>query len=507
MIRPLCTPSNSEETYHDLIHQTFNFPTPEFHVESNELYFNNVPLMDLVKQYGTPLKITYLPKISEHIQRVTSTFRNAMKRYYYQGNYTYCYCTKSSHFRFVLDEVLKDGNVHLETSSAFDVPIVRELYRTSKIDKRTYIICNGSKRPSYTKQISELIQDGFNVIPVLDSLSELDAYQDSDAETVNLGIRIATDEASDLPFHTSRLGIRYSDVTDLYHSSIDRNPKFKLKLLHFFVNTGIKDTAYYWTELGLFLHKYCELRKVCPDLDSIDIGGGLPIQHALDDSYDYEGMVDQIISVIQKTCTRHSVPVPHLFTEFGSYTVGESGATIYRIIEQKRQNDAESWYMIDGSFITHLPDTWGINQKFITLPLNNWDSSYQKVLLGGLTCDSRDFYAHPKELHLPVFDQEMQGQYIGFFHTGAYQEALGGYGGISHCLIPAPQHVIVDRDEHGRMTSRLFAPEQDSEYMMQFLGYTTSKGPQATGLQVALRHDVSHSEAGRSASVRTQCST
>ncbi len=55
--------------YIDLIEQTFDFPQPELKVIDNELYFNDVPLMDIIKQYGTPLKISYLPKISQNIQK------------------------------------------------------------------------------------------------------------------------------------------------------------------------------------------------------------------------------------------------------------------------------------------------------------------------------------------------------------------------------------------------------------------------------------------------------
>lgn len=50
--------------YIDLIEQTFEFPQDEFSVTDNELNFHEVPLMDVIKQYGTPLKITYLPKIT-----------------------------------------------------------------------------------------------------------------------------------------------------------------------------------------------------------------------------------------------------------------------------------------------------------------------------------------------------------------------------------------------------------------------------------------------------------
>src|SRR3954465_11398824 len=106
-------------SYQNLIEQTFNFPQEDFDVTDNNLSFNNIPLMDIIKQYGTPLKISYLPKISSQIQKAKKIFNVAMARADYKGKYTYFYCTKSSHFQFVLEEVLKN-DIHLETSSAFD---------------------------------------------------------------------------------------------------------------------------------------------------------------------------------------------------------------------------------------------------------------------------------------------------------------------------------------------------------------------------------------------------
>ena len=60
--------------------------------------------------------------------------------------------------------------------------------------------------------------------------------------------------------------------------------------------------------------------------------------------------------------------------------------------EQKQQNDREKWNMINSSFITTLPDTWAISKKFVMLPINRWNDEYERVLLGGLTCDSDDYY-------------------------------------------------------------------------------------------------------------------
>ena len=150
--------------YIDLIQQTFDFPQEEFSVKDNDLHFNGISLMDIIEQYGTPLKISYLPKISSQIQKAKKLFNVAMAKADYNGDYFYSYCTKSSHFSFVLDEVLKN-NVHIETSSAFDIDIVRNLYDSGKLTPGRFIICNGFKTDNYIKNIASLIEEcDLNVI-------------------------------------------------------------------------------------------------------------------------------------------------------------------------------------------------------------------------------------------------------------------------------------------------------------------------------------------------------
>ena len=100
--------------YRHLIEQSFEFPNEEFSLIENELQWFDIPLMDVIKQYGTPLRIFYLPKITQNIQRAKKMFNVAMAKADYEGDYHYCYCTKSSHFSFILEEVLKQ-NIHIET--------------------------------------------------------------------------------------------------------------------------------------------------------------------------------------------------------------------------------------------------------------------------------------------------------------------------------------------------------------------------------------------------------
>jgi arginine decarboxylase len=459
--------------YFDLIEQTFEWPQPEFNVVENELHFHDIPLMDIIKQYGTPLKISYLPKISEQIQKAKRLFNVAFAKADYNGDYYYCYCTKSSYFEFVLGEALKN-EIHLETSSAFDFPIIDRLYENGKITTDTYVICNGFKKPLYMQYICELINGGFhNTVPILDNMNELDYYEKSIKVKSKLGIRIASEEEPSFQFYTSRLGFRYNDIVDFYKKRIKNNKMFELKMLHFFINTGIKDTSYYWSELHKAVNIYIDLKKICPELDSINIGGGFPIKNSLAFTYDYEYMTEEIVSQIKTLCNQADVAEPNIFSEFGSFTVGESGATLYSVLDQKKQNDRELWNMIDSSFMTTLPDIWAMNQRFILLAINHWEEQYERIFLGGLTCDSQDYYseeAHVNAIYLPKFNME-DPLYIGFFHTGAYQDSLGGYGGIQHCLIPAPKHITISKDEQGDYITKLFAKEQSAISMLKNLGY------------------------------------
>lgn len=459
--------------YSDLIDQTFDWPQEDFEVVDDNLHWQGIDLNDIIKQYGTPLKISYLPRISENIQKAKRWFNVAMAKVDYRGTYNYCYCTKSSHFNFVLQEALKN-DIHLETSSAFDINIIESLHEDGLINKKQYIVCNGYKRPQYVENIARLVNNGFeNTIPVIDNRDEVEQLDKLLKKPTKIGIRIAAEEEPKFEFYTSRLGIGYKDVLPFFEKRIKENTKMELKMLHFFINTGISDNAYYWSELLKCVNVYVALKKICPTLDSLNIGGGFPIKNSLGFAFDYPYMAEEIIAQIKSTCELHGVPEPHIFTEFGSYTVGESGATLYSIMGQKKQNDRETWNMIDGSFMTTLPDAWAINKRFILLAINNWSKPYERVLLGGLTCDSDDYYnseQHVNAIFLPKLTQETP-QYIGFFNTGAYQETLSGYGGIQHCLIPQPKHVVIECDENGELKTRLFAKEQSYKSMMKILGY------------------------------------
>lgn len=465
-----------KNTYFDLIDQSYYFPQEGFDQRDGYLTFHGISLKHLIDKYDTPFRFIYLPKIGDQIKKARNLFNRAIKKNGYEGQYRFCYCTKCNHFSHVVSEAVKH-KVHLETSSAFDIDLIQNLYKEGKINKEQFIVNNGYKTDEYLRKIVALREQGFtNILVVLDNKGELQRLTNLVGEnTIKIGLRMAINEEPQSSYYTSRLGIRHNEMEAFFNDHIKDNKKVELKMLHFFVDSGIKDSLYYWGEFQRALSLYVKLSKQSKSLDAFNLGGGFPIRNNLGFEYDYDYMINEIVKNIAETCNSEKVAHPDIFTEFGKYTVGESGAVIFKVLEQKLQNDTELWYIINNSLMNTIPDSWSINEKFILLPINKWDKPYRRVNIGGISCDHSDYYNSEdlnQEVLLPTFDEnDEEPLYLGFFHTGAYQDAISGYGGIKHCLIPSPKHVIIDRDEKGDIVDYVYRNEQSPEDMFRLLGY------------------------------------
>ncbi len=465
-------------SYHNLINQSYKFPQNGFKLHGDNLYFYDISLKKIIKKYGTPFKLFYLPEIRNKIKSAKTFFQLAFNKYNYEGSYQYSYCTKCNHFSHVISTAMKE-NVHLETSSSYDIDLIIKLLEEKKIDTDLVVINNGYKTKSYLKKIISLYDMGFvNLIIVLDNKSEihhLSTLIKGSKRKIKIGIRMAINEEPQSAFYTSRMGIRANEIIDFYKSEISDKSFFELKMLHFFVDSGIKNNMYYWREFQKALTLYAKLKKLSLSLNSFNIGGGLPIRNNLNFDYDYKQIIDQIIKKIKEECENENIAHPDIFSEFGKYTVGESGAIIFEVIEQKTQNDNEDWYLVNNSLMNTIPDAWSIHEKFILLPINKWKNDYKKVNIGGISCDRSDYYNSEdfnQDVLLPAIEKnDSEPLYLGFFHTGAYQDAISGYGGIKHCLIPSPKHIIIDKDDQGNIIDYVYSNEQSVDEMFHHLGY------------------------------------
>jgi arginine decarboxylase len=459
------------------------------------IFAGALDLLELAERHGAPLEVSFCPLITRRVREMHAHFAAARARAGYGGDFVYAYATKANFAEEVVRTAITAG-AHYETSSAFDVRIAHQLWRSGVLPPERFIFCNGSKEPNYIRAILELRQAGFaNVVPILDDPDEFEALADC-REPLLLGVRErkdAGDMAEGATYGYDRFGMNPAEMAALAER-VAATPH-RIIVYHAMVGSQLEDQAFWSKEVLESLDGYARLRALAPALSHFDFGGGMPTgAYSLDFQFDYPAFAEQLQRAIGGWCDARGVPHPHLVGEFGRYSVADHGAHIFRVGRSKPgQPGQPPWYLLDGSLMVALPDILIVKgQHFVALPLNHLGAQAGPVVLGGRrTCDSDDFYPRGDlELILPhvqISDRVLgigdRGKFaapdpqsptpspllIAFFGTGAYQAMLAGEGGAHHCLAPEAAKLIVEQQGEG-LTTRVIG-EQTWADVLGELGY------------------------------------
>lgn len=389
-------------------------------------------LHELAQKYETSLETVFPFIIENRVETLINTFNFYIKKYKYRGKFYFHYPMKVNQNReFILPLITEGAN--LETASANELWIVKRLWEQHKFNSRIKVICNGPKTDEYLGLIRELRNQGLDIVPIIENHHEYESLKNYKGE---VGIRV------DLNFRTSshwdhsvdRFGFTPEELLNLGKM---RN----LKILHYHVGSHIPHANDIIKALKEGLSIYKKLKKVNPQLDTIDIGGGFNVNFEKKKMYSVQGVVQRIVSYLSKHTGEDGIAPPHIICEWGSHIMAPSQVTIFKVLYEKNINKgaaARKWYVIDGSFMNDLIDTWAIKQKWHVVPVNNLNSKkLERVWLCGSSCDSDDKYTGGSYVRLPKLE-EGESQYVAFLDTGAYQDALGS----QHCLLSAPSNIV-----------------------------------------------------------------
>jgi arginine decarboxylase len=445
------------------------------------IYGGEVDLLAEAKRYGAPLEIVLCPQISARIQAMQGYFADARVRAGYAGEFVYAYATKANFAEEVVRTAIASC-AHYETSSAYDVRVAAQLWRSGTLPSDRFVFCNGSKERPYIDAILELRTAGCEtLVPILDDPYEFSELASCPAPLL-FGLRERKD-AGDLTegatYGYDRFGLLPDEIDQIGGQVAGTG--HKIILYHAMVGSQLEDERFFLRELRESLAGFARARERIPTLAYFNFGGGFPTDaYSLDFDFDYAGVVERLVRTVAEECQALGIPVPHLVGEFGRYTVADHGVHIFRIARRKVTQPGFAagypWYLVDGSLMVSLPDILIVaGQSFITLALNHLDRAATVAVLGGRrTCDSDDFYPRTGGLALPDITADELARdplYIAFFGTGAYQSMLSGEGGAHHCLAPEAPKLILEAGP-GQLTRRL-VPEQSWEDVLSELGYVS----------------------------------
>lgn len=418
-------------------------PAGELMLKEGNYQYN---IAQLVKKYGTPLEVVS-PFVVEHrLRNLMDIFNAYIKLNDYKGKFFYHYPMKvNQNKQFVLSLVAEGAN--LETSSVNELWIVKNLWEQGRFNSKIRVLCNGPKTDKYIKLIEELDGKGVMITPMIEHDGEMDAFKKYKGEVglrVNLNVKVKS--------HWDKK-FNYFGFPEEYVLKL--KPMRNLGILSYHISSQIEKLDGLINPVKRMMKIYAKMRERHPKLDTIDIGGGAGVPYEKKRFYTAKAAVQHIVKTCKQLSKMHGVKEPNIICEWGRYVVAPAQITLFKVLTHKNVEEGSNrkWYIIDGTFINDLPDTWTIHQKWHVVPVNNMHTrNLQRTWLAGSSCDSDDKYtAAGSYILLPKLEEE-EDQYIAFLDTGAYQDALGA----NHCLLSNPAKLIAQNGEitvaHKRQT-------------------------------------------------------
>lgn len=395
--------------------------------EGNHVY----NIHDIAKKYGTPLQIFFPSIVEDRLKDLIGYFQAYMKIYGYKGRFFYHYPMKVNQNKEFILPLISEG-ANLEVTSANELWLVKKLWEGEKFHNKMRVLCNGPKSDQYLDLIEELHVKGMNIVPIIEGPEEIERLLKFKGDIgVRVDLSIKADTHWDKKF--DRFGLSEKEVLDL--------PKMKnLKLMHYHLGSQIKTQKSILDGVKHSFSIYAELLKTHPNLDTLDIGGGFGVPYEKKKFYTAKGVSSKIVKLLKNLSDKAGIKHPNLAVEWGQYVVAPSQVTIYKVISEKPipKANAKSWYIVDGSFMNDLKDTWAIHQKWHVIPVNNMDKDLKTTWLAGSTCDSDDKYTSGGNYILLPKLTDTKEQYVAVLDTGAYQDALASH----HCLLSAPMKLV-----------------------------------------------------------------
>lgn len=394
----------------------------------------------LAEKFGTSLEILMPFVIEERLEDFLDLVGVLSKKVGYKGKFFYHYPMKVNQSKEIVMSIVGEG-AHLETSSYNELWMVKKMLEQETFNPNIRILCSGPKTDKYINLIDDLQHKGVKIFPLIEGPNELKFLQYS---KYDVGIRL------DMPVKASSYWNKPIDRFGFSAKEILEMGSFKnLKILHYHIGSQIEKLSDILVPIKYALDVFFKLKEKNPSLDTLDIGGGMPIPYTRTKGYNIDKIMEKIFELLKKESEKRGLPHPNLVCEWGRYIVAPAQITVFKVINTKPVNNkkvpAKKWYVIDGSFMNDLLDTWAIGQKWAISPVNNKrDGNLLNVWLAGSSCDSDDIYTGIDNiLTLPDFDiNDNNGEtmYLAVHDTGAYQTSLAA----QHCMLSSPMKIIIE---------------------------------------------------------------
>lgn len=368
-----------------------------FQKKDGQLWAEEVNILDLVEEHGTPLYIYSTATLTRHFQTYDSAFQDIP--------HLTCFSVKANSNLSVL-KLLKD------LGAGSDVVSGGELHRalTAGIDPKKIVFSGVGK------QIHEL--EAGLVVDILmfnvESLSELYLLNDLAEQlnkTANISLRINPDvNPKTHPYistglEENKFGFGMDSVLETYKLA-QKLPHIRPIGIDCHIGSQLTEISPFLESLDCLKKLYQDLIKLGLDIKYLDIGGGLGITYEEEEPPHPKELGQTLTKALQDYDL-------NLILEPGRVIAGNAGILVTQVLYTKQTNK-KKFIIVDAAMNDLIrPSLYGAYHRIAEVKPQGRQEEIVDVV--GPICESGDFIA--KDRSLP---QVKEGDCLAVFSSGAY---------------------------------------------------------------------------------------
>ena len=401
----------------DHIGQRLWWEREDIEYRNGRLFLGNQDLLEFVQSAGTPVYVYNSGRVKDNLTRLSTHLANERVRF------KVFYALKANRYLPLVTYLKLQGRCGVDVCSPAELKLARQVgYREAEIAYTGTSVAN---------EDLDCLQKHPGVQVNCDAISTIKRLgQRCPGRTI--GIRInprlgagyneALCYAGDKPTKFGIYRERYQEALDTA-----RAYNLQIKTLHFHIGSG-----YLTPDIAILddILKRCHwFLDRCPDIDTLDIGGGLGVPLV-------EGQKPLDLAQWARTIAIHAREKDlAIHLEPGDFLVKDAGVLIVQVntVEEKGQTE---FVGVNGGFNIHSASAY-YDIPFIVAPLTrNASAGRQKKTVAGNINEAIDLLA--EDVLLPPIQE---GDYLALLNVGGY----GSASSSNHCMRGQfSEYLIVD---------------------------------------------------------------
>ena len=404
-------------------------------IKDSQYSINNISLLDLAKEYGTPTYIYDLGVIAEKLDSLKKSFKWPKLRI--------CYAMKANSNMDVL-KLLRSKGASIDAVSYGDILIA---LKAGFLAKDIIFTCNN---------VSDEEIDNVHKLGVLINIGDLSRLEKFGKKNpgsriclrINTEIESGENDLVKTAGKESQFGLLLEDVD----SAIDIVGKYKLSVIGIHEHTG--SGLYNTEEMFESIKRTLDVAKKFRGLEFVDFGGGFKVPYKPEEKrVDYESFGERMIDIFTKFCKEYGKDLELVF-EPGKYMVAESGILLVEVNTIKK-TPHKIYAGVNSGFSQLIrPLLYGAYHNIVNV--SNPSGPQKKFDVAGNICEGGDIFAKDR-----MISEIKEGDILVIQNAGAYCYSMASV----YNNRPLPAEIIVQDGKHWISKKRLSFKEYAENYI------------------------------------------